>query len=131
MSQISIEPSELEIEHALSELLPTLQIKINMRHNQFKAPPQIVGKSFLSESLPPKLLVEKGRVYHKLLVEDRSSFGGCSQTVYGFVRRKDGAIFRAATFKQPETRTKTAIRGFITDEFAEDYFTGYGVIYAL
>lgn len=83
--------------------------------------------------------VEKGRVYWRILIdqydlipwsdEDLSEdpFRTC---IFGFVRRKDGAILRAATFKAPETRTKTAVRGYVYDENVEDYFTDHGITYA-
>ncbi len=123
--------SELEIEHLLRELMPKIQVKVNLSFERHNPSRQIVGKSFLSELAPPKLTVQKGRVYHKLILENQNDFGGNSATVYGFIRRRDGAIFRAATWKQPETRTKTAIRGYITDEYCIDYFTAYGVTYAI
>jgi len=83
--------------------------------------------------------VEKGRVYWRILIdqydlipwsdEDLSEdpFRTC---IFGFVRRKDGAILRAATLKAPETRTKTAVRGYVYDENVEDYFTDQGITYA-
>jgi hypothetical protein len=131
MSEIDTSHSELEIKHILDGLLPQIQTKVNLNYNKYRPPPQIIGKSFLSELNPPVLAVQKGRVYYKLILENQNDFGGNSATVYGFIRRKDGAIFRAATWKQPETRTKTAIRGHITDEYCIDYFTAYGVTYAI
>ncbi len=123
--------SELEIEHILNGLLPQIQAKVNVNFNHINKQQIVVGKTFLSESRPPVLTVKRGRTYYKLILENQNDFGGNSATVYGFIRRKDGAIFRAATWKQPETRTKTAIRGHITDEFCMDYFTPYGVTYAI
>jgi len=131
MSEINTSHSELEIKHILDGLLPQIQAKVNINHNQIAKSHVIVGKTFLSESRPPVLAVQKGRVYYKLILENQNDFGGNSASVYGFIRRKDGAIFRAATWKQPETRTKTAIRGHITDEYCIDYFTAYGVTYAI
>jgi len=123
--------SELEIEHFMLDLLPKLQSKVNQRFEYVERQQIIVGKTFLSEASPPIIKMEKGRVYYKLILENQNDFGGYSASVYGFIRRKDGAVFRAATWKQPETRTKTAIRGYITDEFCLDYFTANGVTYAL
>jgi len=125
------EYSELEIEHTLNELLPQIQAKVNINYSQHASPQIVMGKTFLSESNPPVLTVQKGRVYYKLILENQNDFGGNSASVYGFIRRKDGAIFRAATWKKPETRTKSAIRGHITDEYCIDYFTAYGVTYAI
>ena len=131
MSQPKPNYSELEIQHILGELLPQIQLKVDSNYKKYKAPKQIVGKSYLSESKPPVLTIQNGRVYYKLILQNTSDFGGNSATVYGFIRRKDGAILRAATWKKPETRTKTAIHGYITDEYCIDCFTPYGVIYAI
>ena len=129
MKEIDWSPSELEIEHCIEMLVPELQKKIAEKFEKYRSPSQIVGKHFLSESAIPRLKIKKGRVYWKLILENQDSFGGVSKSVYGFIRRNDGAIYRAATWKQPETRTVKAIRGYVTDEHAEDYFTHHGVIY--
>ena len=131
MSEIEISCSELEIEHCLEMLLPRLQKKVDARHDAMHKKYVVVGKSYLSESQPPLLVMKPGRKYWKLVLENRGDFGGSSSTVYGFIRKHDGAIFRPATWRKPETRTKTAIRGYITDEFSEDYFTAGGVVYAV
>lgn len=129
---IDFTPTELEIEHCLEMLMPKLQQKVDDYYGGLdKRSPlsMIVGKSFLSEAKPPILTKKKGRVYWKLILESRGDFGGSSSTVYGFIRKSDGAIFRAADWKKPETRTKGAIRGFVTEESPEDYFTCHGVVY--
>jgi len=36
-----------------------------------------------------------------------------------------------AGWKAPQTKTKTAIRGYVTDEYPLDYVGAYGVKYAL
>ena len=131
MSQTKLSYSELEIKYILDGLVSRIQTKVDSNYEKYKSPVQIVGKSYLSELRPPVLTIQKGRIYYKLILESTSDFGGNSATVYGFIRRKDGAIFRAATWKQPETRTKTAIRGHITDEYCIDYFTPHGVTYAI
>ena len=73
---------------------------------------------------------EKGRVYWKIFVDNYDEWSGQNSKIFGFVRRKDGAIFRAATLKAPETRTKSAIRGYVYDDHPEEYFGKYGIIYA-
>ena len=78
----------------------------------------------------PYVRVEKGRVYWKIFVDTQDEWSGRRSRSFGFVRRKDGAIFRAATYKAPETRTKSAIRGYVYDENLEEYFTKYGIVYA-
>ena len=77
-----------------------------------------------------RVRVQKGRVYWKIFVDDFHGWSGNSSRIFGFVRRKDGAIFRPASLKAPETRTKSAIRGYIYDEHPENYFTEYGIVYA-
>ena len=74
--------------------------------------------------------VEKGRVYWKIFVDTYDNWSGQRSQIFGFVRRKDGAIFRAATLKAPETRTKSAIRGYVYDDHPEEYCGKYGIIYA-
>jgi len=128
---MNTQPTELEIEFCMTKLLPDLQQMVIDHYTTFMNPPQIVvGKTFLSHLKPPLLVIDKGRVYWKLVLENQNDFGGCSRTVYGFVRRKDGAIFKAATYRRPQTETKSAIRGYITDESPKEYFTAHGVIYA-
>ena len=74
--------------------------------------------------------VEKGRVYWKIFIDNYDEWSGQKSQIFGFVRQRDGAIFRPATYKAPETRTKTAIRGYVYDENPEEYFGKYGIIYA-
>lgn len=119
MSQTNLDPSELEIEHEFGLLLLKLQEKINISYNQNRYGNDV-----------PDLIFKKGRVYWKLIKEytnSRNSHYSC--VVYAFVRRKDGAILRAASWNGPETRTKNPVVGHITDEWAPDYFTAYGVGY--
>ena len=77
-----------------------------------------------------RVRVQKGRVYWKIFVDQHDEWSGERSSIFGFVRRKDGAIFRARNLKTPETRTKSAIRGYIYDEHPENYFTEYGIVYA-
>jgi len=119
VSQINLEPSELEIQHEFGLLLLKLQEKINISHSKNRNYGSI-----------PLLNFKKGRVYWKLIKEQHyENQAQNSKTVYAFIRRKDGAIFQPATWKQPETRTKNPIKGYITDEWSSDYFTAYGVAY--
>ena len=75
--------------------------------------------------------VEKGRKYWKIMIDEieRDDRRLTSVRVFGFVRRQDGAIFRAASFKAPETRTKNPIRGYVWEETAGSTFTWTGVSY--
>ena len=75
--------------------------------------------------------VEKGRVYWKIFVDSHDEWSGPRSLIFGFVRRKDGAILRAANMKAPETRTKNPVRGYIWDEDAGDTFSWTGISYDL
>tara|TARA_R110000824_G_scaffold165209_1_gene341767 strand:+ start:80 stop:400 length:321 start_codon:yes stop_codon:yes gene_type:complete len=65
-----------------------------------------------------------GRKYWRIWKKDQGT------SVYGFVRKEDGAIFMPAGWKGPQTKTKTAIRGYVTDDYPLDYVGAYGVKYA-
>ena len=78
-------------------------------------------------TLPEDIIeVKEGSVYWKIIKTT-----GASRTVYGFVRKSDGAIFKAASWSAPYTKGKSAIRGYVTDEFAKNTLTPYGIIYAM
>ena len=74
-------------------------------------------------------VIRRGSVYWKLVKETPGQKYGTS--VYGFVRKADGAIFKAATWKAPFTKGPTAIRGYVTDTSnGLDATTEYGIVYA-
>ena len=116
-------------------MLRRSQEEIEYAFETFAAGCDIIVKGYTREKFPTLPLegvsIVPGRVYWKLVLENKNDYGGYSRTVYGFVRRKDGAIFKAATYRRPQTETKTAIRGYITDESPMEYFTPHGVIYAM
>lgn len=128
-----LEPSEMELYATLEALLVKLQEKLDDWERKKALPKKmIIGKTFLEDSLSPVLEIEKrGRKYWKIIKVNRNDFGGSSKSVYAFIRKSDGAVLRPATWSKPETRTKTAVRGHITDEWALDYFTPFGVVYAV
>ena len=68
--------------------------------------------------------VEKGRKYWKIFVDSHDEWSGPRSLIFGFVRRKDGAILRAANMKAPETRTKNPVRGYIWDEMQATHLVG-------
>ena len=75
----------------------------------------------------PLIDVMPGRTYWKIV--KGSDENGWS--VYGFVRKSDGAIFKAASWKQPFTKGPSAVRGYVTDmSNGMDSITPYGVKYA-
>tara|TARA_R100001510_G_C7480056_1_gene92432 strand:+ start:42 stop:404 length:363 start_codon:yes stop_codon:yes gene_type:complete len=77
------------------------------------------------------VVVKKGRKYWKIMVETPRSgvFSGRRTRIFGFVRRKDGAILRAANMKAPEIRTKNHVRGYIWEEDAGSTFSWTGINY--
>ena len=78
----------------------------------------------------PTITVHPGRVYWKVVREEGEDLGiNCS--VYGFVRKSDGAIFKAATWKAPYTKGNSAIRGYVCDNSnGMDATTAYSIKYA-
>lgn len=63
-------------------------------------------------TLDPEHIVvnARGRVYWKLV---RQTSSGGNRSVYAFVRKEDGAILKAASWKAPALNHA---RGFVTDE---------------
>ena len=86
-------------------------------HNHYK-------NNFPSLTLP-EIGVDNGSKYWRIWKAD-----GSSKSVFGFVRKDDGAILKAATWKAPQTKTKTAVRGYLTDEDRINTCTAYGIVYA-
>lgn len=73
---------------------------------------------------PTEIEVQPGRVYWKIVRVDGHN-GGYS--VYGFVRKVDGAILKAATWKAPALNHA---RGFVVDSDHGLHCTGpYGIAY--
>ena len=110
-------PEELEwyMEHFAS----LIQICLDEHSNHLQYPYDV------------EIIVKKGRKYWKILIDevDRDDHRFTSTRVFGFVRRQDGAIFRAANLKAPETRTKNPIRGYIWEEDAGNTFSWTGINY--
>ena len=100
----------MEIEHKFCEFVEGVKERIKT-HRETNFP-----------SLDPvEVRVDKGRVYWKIVR---------GTSVYGFVRKSDGAIFKAATWKAPYTKGASAVRGYVTDDWAMDAATEYGIVYA-
>jgi hypothetical protein len=118
------QPTQLEVQYALESLVAKLEAGVLQEE---------VGQyNFIHSQW---LEVKTGRTYYRLVRvrkhNDGNFFLGPEQYhTFAFVRKSDGAIFRAATRTKPETRTKSAIRGYVTDENPEQYFSHYGVLYA-
>ena len=113
------ERSEIEIEYAFETFVEKVQAKIS-KHFADNYP----------NLVPPTIAVHPGRVYWKV-VREEARFGGISCSVYGFVRKSDGAIFKAASYKAPYTKGATAIRGNVCDgSNGMDATTAHSIRYA-
>lgn len=113
------EHSEIEIEYAFETFLLKVQAKVN---------------EYFTTNYPnltaPTITVHPGRTYWKV-VKEEARYGGISCSVYGFVRKSDGAIFKPASYKTPYTKGPTAIRGNVCDgSNGMDATTAYGIRYA-
>ncbi len=74
---------------------------------------------------PQEIKVKPGSVYWKLIKYTPGA--DCGESVYGFVRKVDGAILKAASWKAPATNHA---RGFVTDSDYGLYCSGpYGIAY--
>ena len=110
--------------------------EIDLAFHYFVREAQRIVSKYMDTHFPtlPKEHIEvndNGHVYWKLSrVSDSDRHGNTSRTVYAFVRKRDGAIFMPATWRAPYTKGKSAIRGYVTDEWASSVLTPHGVIYA-
>lgn len=122
--------------HMLSSLkrasAPTeLEQKADMRakFEKFVRHVQAVVDTYHEEYHPgqgAKIVYEEGSVYWKLISE-RYAFGKeAGRSVYGFVRRSDGAIFKAASWRAPAT--KPGVRGYL-DNYDDKLLGAYGISY--
>ena len=106
----------MEIEHKFGEFVENVKALVANHY-----------ETHLPTLDPDEIGVLPGRVYWKIVRRRASGVGG---SVYGFVRKADGAIFKAATWKAPYTKGASAIRGYVTDDWAMDAATEYGIVYA-
>ena len=108
--------SREEIEYAFEIFVKGIQIKLNEHyaHN-------------LSNLTPPTVSVRGGSKYWKVVTgqDDRG------YSVFGFVRKEDGAILKAASWSAPFVKGPSAVRGYVTDSLnGMGSVTPYGVVYA-
>ena len=107
--------SDLEIEAAFEVFVEQINEKLE-EHYRVRFP-----------SLTPETVhVQAGRAYWKLV---KGTAAGKNQSVYGFVRKSDGAILKAATWRAPYTRGNNYVRGYVMQDNAIDATTPYGIIY--
>ena len=111
--------SKIEIEYAFETFIEKIQEKVN----------EHFGTNYANLTAPT-IAVHPGRVYWKIVREEGEGLGiNCS--VYGFLRKSDGAIFKAATWKAPNVKGPSAIRGNVCDgSNGMDATTVYGIRYA-
>ncbi len=64
--------------------------------------------------------VDEGNVYWRIVANN-----GVQRLVYGFVRKTDGAIFRANSWKIPD---KKHVRGYL-DNYDNSIIGAYGITY--
>ena len=68
-----------------------------------------------------EITVKPGRAYWKLVK---------NMTVYGFVRKSDGAILKAASWRAPYVKGNNYVRGYVTDsDFGTHAATPWGIRY--
>ena len=117
------------------------QEDIELAFEHFVISAQSIIDEYMTSRFPmlpqPMVEVRPGKVYWKMVqvTEDHPLDGldylpSQKEYVYGFVRKSDGAIFKAASFKAPYTKGPSAVRGYVTDEWAASTLTPHGVIYA-
>tara|TARA_R100001129_G_C5277305_1_gene235829 strand:+ start:296 stop:682 length:387 start_codon:yes stop_codon:yes gene_type:complete len=117
------------------------QEDIEMAFEHFVLCAQSIVDEYMETRFPrlpkPEVEVRPGKVYWKMVKVTKENGPNRpysepinSEYVYGFVRKCDGAIFKAASAKAPYTKGPSAIRGYVTDEWASSTLTPHGVIYA-
>ena len=75
----------------------------------------------------PELEVVSGRKYWKIIKGTEDT----GWSVWGFVRKEDGAMFKPASWSAPFTKGPSAIRGYVTGHSnGMNSVTPYGVVYA-
>jgi len=105
--------------------------EIELAFESFAEKCDILLQDYREEHFPTlpdvRVVVYPGRIYWKLVKEEESS----GASVFGFVRKSDGAIFKAATWKAPFVKGPSAVRGYVNDpNNGMSSVTPYGVVYA-
>tara|TARA_R110002167_G_scaffold362442_1_gene581605 strand:- start:311 stop:655 length:345 start_codon:yes stop_codon:yes gene_type:complete len=96
---MEVERSEIEIRYAYDAWVVMIQKRIN----------EYYAKNY-THTPAPTVFVRPGRKYWKLVTVDSN------QTfVHSFVRKTDGAIFKPASFRAPNVKGASAIRGHVCD----------------
>lgn len=118
MQTVSRSPEE--IEYAFTTFVEKIQVMID----------EHFIKNYTNLSAPT-IAVYPGRKYWRIVKEDPPDQFGQQASVYGFVRKADGAIFKAASWKAPNVKGFSAIRGYVNDSSnGMNATTPYGIVYA-
>ena len=96
--------SKEEIDYAFETFVEGIQSKLNEHYAQH-----------LKNLSPPSVTVR----------------GGSKYSVFGFVRKEDGAILKPASWRAPFVKGPSAVRGYVTDSTnGMGSVTPYGIVYA-
>jgi hypothetical protein len=108
--------SKEEIEYAFDIFVQGIQNKLNEHYAQH-----------LDNLTPPSVTVRGGSKYWKIVTEaDNRGY-----SVFGFVRKEDGAILKPASWRAPFVKGPSAVRGYVTDSLnGMGSVTPYGIVYA-
>ena len=90
--------SKEEIEYAFETFVEGVQQLVNEHYSD---------RLYLTA---PKIAVRGGSKYWKLVRREQHG-----DSVYGFVRKEDGAILKAASWSAPFVKGPSAVRGYVTD----------------
>ena len=106
--------SKEEIEYAFEIFVEGIQNKLNEHYAQH------------SNLTPPTVSVRGGSKYWKVVTDQ----DGNGYSVFGFVRKEDGAILKPASWRAPFVKGPSAIRGDVTDSLnGMGSVSPYGVVY--
>ena len=108
--------SREEIEYAFETFVEGVQNKLN----------EYYEKTF-ENMKPPTVSVRGGSKYWKVVTDQ----DGNGYSVFGFVRKEDGAILKPASWRAPFVKGPSAVRGYVTDSLnGMGSVTPYGIVYA-
>ena len=112
--------SKEEIDYAFEIFVKGIQIKLNEHYAHH-----------LSNLTPPTVSVRGGSKYWKVVTEASHHLDSSGYSVFGFVRKEDGAILKPASWRAPFVKGPSAVRGYVTDSTnGMGSVTPYGVVYA-
>ena len=107
--------SKEEIEYAFETFVEGVQQLVNEHYSDTQ---------YLTA---PKIVIRGGSKYWKVVTDQ----DGNGYSVFGFVRKEDGAILKPASWRAPFVKGPSAVRGYVTDSLnGMGSVTPYGVVYA-